>query len=131
MVENWPEGLAEPPGPVDINGERWQARVVRDPASTAGALARPSEPAAGPSAATPVEGGAHGAAVVPPMPGKVIDVRVRDGDRVRKGDVLLVLEAMKMRNDVLSPADGVVERVSVRPGTNVRAKEPMLFVRPE
>ena len=73
----------------------------------------------------------EGAPVVPPMPGKVIEVRVKEGDRVRKGDVLLVLEAMKMRNEIVSPADGVVRGLAVSAGGNARAKAPMLFVAPD
>ncbi len=131
VVENWPEGDAEPVGPVDVNGERSAAAVVRGPTSgpsaphSAGAVALPTPPAAGPAPPS------SGVAVVPPMPGKVVEVRVRAGDRVKRGEILLVLEAMKMRNEVPSPADGVVENLSVAPGSSARAKEPMLFVRPD
>lgn len=128
LVENWPEHFAEPPGPVDVNGERWSVRIERSGSTAAPpALARPvPAPAAPPSAPAPPPGG--GLPIVPPMPGKVIELRVKEGDRVRKGDVLLVLEAMKMRNELTSPAAGVVRGVAVAPGTNARAKEPMLFV---
>jgi biotin carboxyl carrier protein len=64
------------------------------------------------------------------MPGRVIEVRVKDGDQVRKGDVLLVLEAMKMRNEIVSPVEGVVRGLRVAAGSNARAKEPMLYVVP-
>lgn len=134
LIENWPEHFAEPPGPVDVNGERWRVRIERGPGGagprTAGRPAAPSAatpPAAAPAAASP--GG--GLPIVPPMPGKVIEVRVREGDRVRKGDVLLVLEAMKMRNELTSPADGVVRGLVVSAGSNARAKTPMLFVAPD
>jgi len=130
LVENWPEHFPDPPGPVDVNGERWTVGVSRS-VDTAGSPApRRAEPAAvAPPAARPA---AHaGTPIVPPMPGKVIEVRVREGDRVRKGDVLLVLEAMKMRNELTSPSDGVVRGLAVTTGANARAKEPMLFVAPE
>jgi biotin carboxyl carrier protein len=65
------------------------------------------------------------------MPGKVIEVRVKEGERVRKGDVLLVLEAMKMRNELTSPADGVVRGLRVSAGGNARAREPMMFIAPD
>ncbi len=113
-----------------MNGERSAARVVRGPAPGPSALrpsavvALPGPPPTGPAAAS------SGVAIVPPMPGKVIEVRVRAGDRVKRGDILLVLEAMKMRNEVPSPADGVVENLTVAPGSSARAHEPMLFVRP-
>jgi glutaconyl-CoA/methylmalonyl-CoA decarboxylase subunit gamma len=117
---------------VDVNGERWPIRVVRGPgvapvarhdAPTAAAPSAPPAAEAAPASGT-------GVPVVPPMPGKVIEVRVREYDRVKKGDVLLVLEAMKMRNEVTSPANGTVKELRVAAGTNVRAKEPMLYVVP-
>ncbi len=131
MVENWPEHFAEPPGPVDVNGERWTISIERGPrgAGPAVAASKPvSPPTAVPTLRAPTA--QEGIPVIPPMPGKVIEVRVRDGDRVQKGDVLLVLEAMKMRNELTSPAEGVVRGLTVSPGTNARAKEPMLFVAP-
>jgi len=128
VVDQWPEHFPDPPGPVDVNGERWSVRIER-----AGApLARSASPAPAPAPTLPSAppASAEGIAVVPPMPGRVIEVRVVEGARVRKGDVLLVLEAMKMRNEIASPADGTVRSIRVRAGTNARAKEPMLYVEP-
>jgi glutaconyl-CoA/methylmalonyl-CoA decarboxylase subunit gamma len=64
------------------------------------------------------------------MPGKILEVRVREGDTVRKGDVLLRLEAMKMSNEIASPADGIVRGLRVAAGANVRAREPMFYIAP-
>ena len=64
------------------------------------------------------------------MPGRVVELRVKEGDRVRKGDVLVVLEAMKMRNELASPADGIVRGIRVAAGANARSNEPMMFVAP-
>ncbi|HTW55680.1 MAG TPA: biotin/lipoyl-containing protein [Thermoplasmata archaeon] len=126
VVDQWPAHFAAPPGPVDVDGERWTVEVVPE---------TPARPALAPVAAggptpppAPTAGRADGTPVVPPMPGKVVEIRVKDGDRVAKGQVLLVLEAMKMRNEVPSPTDGVVRGLTVATGTNVRAREPMLFV---
>ncbi len=131
VVEGWPEHEAAPPGPLDVNGERETAGVRLDVGAKAAGvpLPRPSEgtPPAPPAPAAP----AHGAAIVPPMPGKVVEVRVKDGERVAKGAVLLVVEAMKMRNEVTSPVDGVVRDLAVKEGSNVRAREAMLVVAPE
>jgi glutaconyl-CoA/methylmalonyl-CoA decarboxylase subunit gamma len=69
--------------------------------------------------------------ILPPMPGRVVELRVHDGEAVAKGAVLLVLEAMKMRNEVTAPADGVVRDVRVREGANVRARETMLVLVPK
>jgi acetyl-CoA/propionyl-CoA carboxylase biotin carboxyl carrier protein len=68
--------------------------------------------------------GAHGAAkdaVVTPMQGTVLAVNMREGDEVRAGDVICIVEAMKMENEIISHVDGVVTELSVEPGHAVRA----------
>lgn len=59
--------------------------------------------------------------VKPPMPGKIVEVKVKEGQIVAEGDILVVLEAMKMQNDLKSPIAGKVLRVNVSDGTNVEA----------
>ena len=54
-----------------------------------------------------------------PMPGKILDVLVREGISVLRGEPLLVLEAMKMQNEILSPVNGIIVKVSAKPNTNV------------
>jgi len=54
-----------------------------------------------------------------PMPGKIIDVLVREGSTVIRGEPLVILEAMKMQNEIVSPVNGTVVKVSARPNTNV------------
>lgn len=54
-----------------------------------------------------------------PLPGKIMKINVKAGDIVKKGDVLLIMEAMKMENNVLASKDGVVESISVKSGDNV------------
>lgn len=59
--------------------------------------------------------------IKPPMPGKVVEVPVKVGDVVAEGDVIVVLEAMKMQNDLKSPIAGTVTKIHVAEGTNVEA----------
>ncbi|MCI4326243.1 MAG: biotin/lipoyl-binding protein [Thermoplasmata archaeon] len=130
LVEGWPAGPTDVPGPLVANGERFVASLVRSvvapPPPPPGAPTRPAPtPAAEPAA--PAEGGT---VVVPPMPGRVVEIRVREGEAVAKGHVLLVLEAMKMRNEVLAPVAGTVTAVKVQVGSNVRAREPMVVLAP-
>ncbi len=133
VVDGWPTGFASPPGPVDVNGERGSlTSVERDATGAAAPPARregPTAPGPATGAPAPVVAG-PGMAIVPPMPGKVIEVRVRDGQAVAKGDVLVVVEAMKMRNEIASPVDGVVAQLAVRAGSNVRARDAMLRIVP-
>jgi glutaconyl-CoA/methylmalonyl-CoA decarboxylase subunit gamma len=129
VVENWPEHFPAPFGPVDVNGERWSVRVEAGPAapvSTPSPVPVASPPSPVPASVAPT---GEGVPVVPPMPGRVIELRVAEGDQVAKGQTLLVLEAMKMRGEVPSPADGIVRDIRVSAGTNARAKEPMMWIR--
>jgi biotin carboxyl carrier protein len=54
-----------------------------------------------------------------PMPGKIIDVLVREGSQVLRGESVVILEAMKMQNEILSPVNGHIVKVSAKPNTNV------------
>ena len=136
VVENWPEHVPTPWGPVDVNGERWSVRVETGPSEAdrvaAPALPSTSAPTNPPGPAPPAPVAAReGVPVIPSMPGRVIELRVAEGDHVTKGQTLLVLEAMKMRGEVTSPAEGVVQEIRVTAGANARAKEPMMWIRPE
>ncbi len=133
VVDGWPQGFASPPGPIDVNGERWTVGEVRRDGGTPPVprtAPRPRAHGVPASPGTPGLGDGPGVPIVPPMPGKVIEVGVQEGDPVRTGQVLVVVEAMKMRNEVTSPIDGTVAQLSVRAGSNVRAKEAMLRVVP-
>lgn len=68
--------------------------------------------------------------IKPPMPGKVVEVKVKEGQEVAEGDVLCVLEAMKMQNDLKSPMAGKVVRVHVADGANVEASTVLIEVEP-
>ena len=90
------------------------------------APAAPAAPAApkpaAPKAAAPQ--GAQGATkVTAPMPGTILNIKVSAGQSVKKGDVICVLEAMKMENDIPAPCDGVIASVNVQKGANVSAND--------
>jgi biotin carboxyl carrier protein len=63
-----------------------------------------------------------------PMPGLVVDMPVSEGQEVKEGQVLLILESMKMQNELKSPRDGVVSRIRVKVGDNVERRQTMLSV---
>ncbi|MHC1761687.1 MAG: biotin/lipoyl-containing protein [Negativicutes bacterium] len=63
-----------------------------------------------------------------PMPGKVTKVVIKEGQKVKKGDVLMFLEAMKMQNEIGSPADGTVKSINVKSGDSVKPGQLMLVL---
>ena len=69
--------------------------------------------------------------IKPPMPGKIVEVRIKEGQEVKEGDVLLVLEAMKMQNDLKSPMAGTVRRIHVQDGANVEASTVLVELDPQ
>ena len=106
---------------VTVNGVAYDVCVEEINGTTAPAAApaapkaAPAAPAAAPAAAVP--SGAN--AVKAPMPGNILKVLVKAGDSVKKGTLLCVLEAMKMENEILAPADGTIDTVAVTPGSTV------------
>ena len=66
--------------------------------------------------------------VTAPLPGRVLEVRVKEGTTVKTGDVLLVLEAMKMANEIRAPQDGKVSTIHVEAGTAVEKGQPMITI---
>lgn len=105
--------------PYDVVVEEIGEVASSAPAAPAAPVA-PAAPAAAPKApAAAPKGNAGATAIKAPMPGTLIKVNVKAGDAVKKGDVLCVLEAMKMENDILAPADGVVATVETAQGASV------------
>jgi glutaconyl-CoA/methylmalonyl-CoA decarboxylase subunit gamma len=71
---------------------------------------------------------AAGEKILSPMPGNILKVNVQNGDVVKKGQVLLVLEAMKMENDITAPADGKVTAIKVEKGQSIQAGEVLVIL---
>lgn len=71
----------------------------------------------------------EGVKVEAPMQGKIIDVKVAAGQQVQKGDVLCVLEALKLANDIVSPCAGVVQSVSVSKGSEVENGQLLVVIK--
>lgn len=75
-----------------------------------------------------VAAGAGEHSIDAPMPGKIVKVVVEEGQTVKAGDVLLVLEAMKMQNEITADADGTIKAVNVEAGQNVKVKESLVII---
>ena len=96
--------------------------VVMAPVASAPVQSAPvaaSKPAAKPAATA----AAGAVTVTAPMPGTILAVKVSVGQAVKKGDVICVLEAMKMENDIPAPADGVIASINVQKGASVAAND--------
>jgi len=102
---------------VTVNGNVYEITLeVIDKSEVKAAPAAPKAPVA---PAAPVAAG--NTTITAPMPGTILKVNVQNGASVKKGDVLMVLEAMKMENEIMAPADGTVASVSVSNGASVEA----------
>ncbi|MBQ7857148.1 MAG: biotin/lipoyl-binding protein [Oscillospiraceae bacterium] len=99
--------------------------VAPAPVAAAPAVAAPAAAPAAP--AVPAVTGA-GEAVNAPMPGNILKVNVNVGDKVKAGTVLVVLEAMKMENEIMAPKDGTVTQVLVSKGSTVDTGAPLVVV---
>jgi len=120
-VEELGSGAAPAPAPVSA------AAPAPAPVSAPAAAPAPvSAPTAAPAAA-PAAGGA-GSPVTAPMPGKILRVVVSVGAPVKNGDMVLVLEAMKMENEIFAPADGVVKEIRARDGDTVNTGDVMMII---
>ena len=102
----------------DVTVEEGTGAVAAAPVAAAPKAAPKAAPA--PKAAAPA-GAQGGVKVNAPMPGKILGVKVAAGQTVKKGDVLVVLEAMKMENEIVAPQDGTVASVNTSVGEQVEA----------
>ena len=108
---------------ITVNGTPYNVTVEETAAGAAPApVAAPAPkaaPAPAPKAAAPAAAGS--VAVNAPMPGTILDVKVAPGAAVKAGDVLVILEAMKMENELVAPQDGTVAAVNVKKGDSVNS----------
>ena len=80
-----------------------------------------------PAPAAPATSG-EGTPLLSPIQGTVLKINVSEGSSVKKGDVLLVIEAMKLENDIVAPKDGVIKGIKVSKGQTVSSKEQLLII---
>ena len=114
---------------VSLNGKQFEVEVEKGSVSAVptGAAPAPAPAAAAPApapapapAAAPAAAPAGGETVAAPMPGTILDIRCTAGQAVKGGDVLFILEAMKMENEICAPHDGTVGSVCVQKGASVQ-----------
>ncbi len=109
----------------EVNGSYASTPSYTAPVAPIAPVAPVAAPVAAPApkaAPAPAASGAQGGTKVSsPMPGTILEVKVSVGQAVKKGDVICVLEAMKMENDIPAPQDGVIASVNTQKGASVNA----------
>ncbi len=110
---------------VNVNGTNYEIEI--ELMSETEAKAAPAAPAPAVSAAPAATG--EGEAIASPMPGTILDVKVAVGDSVKKGQVLMILEAMKMENEIMAGADGVVTSIGVTKGASVQTGDALCTIK--
>ena len=106
--------------------DEYEAIAPSAPAAAAPVAAPAAAPAAAAPAAPVVTG--SGEMVAAPMPGTILKVNVKNGDAVKEGQVLLVLEAMKMENEIMAPKSGTITQVAVQKGASVNTGDALVFI---
>lgn len=110
--------------PYDVVVEQADGQApVAAPAPAAAPAVAPAPAAPQPAPAAQPAPAGEGAKVVCPMPGTILDVKVANGAAVKAGDVIVVLEAMKMENDIVAPVDGTVSSILVKKGDTVESND--------
>ena len=102
---------------VNVNGTVYEVELEEITGAAPAAAPAPAAAAAASVAAAP----AGGEQITSPMPGNILSVNVAAGDTVKKGQVLMILEAMKMENEIMCPCDGKVASVNTSKGASVES----------
>ncbi len=118
----------------EVEVEQGEAMLVNEYELAAPAAAAPAAPAAAPvaaaaPAAAPAAGAlAAGEVITSPMPGNILKINVTQGQKVNEGDVLIVLEAMKMENEISATKSGTVAQINVTKGAVVETGTPLVVI---
>lgn len=106
---------------VVVNGTQYEVDVEREKEEAKPVIApRPkAAPASSSAPAAPAAGDANGVKAVAPLPGTIMQIFVNVGDEVKRGDKILMYEAMKMENNFLAEVDGVIKDIKVKVGDNI------------
>jgi len=118
----------------EVEVEKGRANIASVHTVSAPVAAAPVQAApvqAAPVAAAPPSAGAAVSgdkAIKSPMPGTILDIKVKPGQSVKKGEILLILEAMKMENEIVAPMNGVIEQIYVAKGASVATNDMLIAI---
>lgn len=128
---------------ITVNGNSYEVEVeeIKDgsvvstpvqsaPAAPKAAPSTPAAPKAAPAApkAAPKAAAGGSATITAPMPGTILDIKVKEGDSVSKGQIVAILEAMKMENEIMASADGKIASINVVKGASVNAGDVLITI---
>jgi len=116
---------------INLNGKKYEVEVERGQAEIISvadaAVAVPAAPVE-PVAAAPAASNVDGESIVCPMPGTIVDISVKVSQKVKTGDLLVILEAMKMENEIVAPKDGVIAQIAVAKGDSVQSNDLLMVI---
>ncbi len=105
---------------VTVNGKKYEVVIEQGPGSEGVAQVATNESTAVNIPAANTKGATGEESVLAPMPGTILKTKVKEGQAVKKGDVLFILEAMKMENEIMAGRDAVVSKIMVSNGTSIK-----------
>ena len=118
---------------ITVNGKTYEVTVEETgasaPAAPAAPVAQTAAPAPAPAAAAAPSVPAGAEKFTAPMPGTVLAVKVAVGQAVKKGETVVLLEAMKMENEIPAPRDGVIASIAVNKGASVQSRDLLLSLK--
>jgi Pyruvate carboxylase len=113
---------------VNVNGTNYSVEMEEQQMPKAAPVARPTAKQATVKNAAPKAANASGVKIAAPLPGSVMQIFVKEGDVVKKGDKLLMYEAMKMENNLLAEADGTISAIKCRVGDNILQGDVLIII---
>lgn len=116
---------------IKVNSQQYEVELEEIKGSTASKPTNGTvikQPSTNGSSSAPAPVAQGGNSITAPMPGSILKVNVKAGEAVKRGQVLLVLEAMKMENEITAPADGKVSAVKVETGQCISAGETLIVL---
>lgn len=115
---------------VEVNGTPYKVELEKKATPKIKPVMRTASttPAAPPPAVSRPAAPSSKGSIKSPLPGVILDVKVKEGDAVKRGQTLMILEAMKMENEIMAPCDGTIKQVVAAKGASVNSGDPLIVI---